>query len=811
MTKNYSSIRKNGFRLFTLLCLIIGLIESVNARNILSGRKQVFDRNWKFTIGDYPEASSEKFNDHTWRNIDLPHDWSIEGKVDRNAPSGNDGGYYPTGIGWYRKTFTLPKDYKTQKTGIYFEGVYMNSKVFVNGKPAGGHPYGYSSFFIDITPYLHTGRNTIAVRVDNSKQKNCRWYSGSGIYRHVWIVRTNPVHIAHHGIAISTQSINDGKAIIRVKATVCNETAAKKTITLSTQLADKKHVKSDTGLTTIELKAGSKQEIEQDITVNNPALWSVETPSLYNAVVTVKEDDKVLDTVTEPFGIRTISWSAKTGLLLNGREIKLSGGCLHHDNGLLGAAAYDRAEERKAKLMKAAGFNAVRTSHNIPSEAFLNACDRLGLLVIDEAFDGWRESKNKYDYSTLFDKWWKKDIEAMVLRDRNHPSIFCWSIGNEVIERKKIEIVTTARKLAEHIRLFDNTRPITSALAAWDKDWEIYDPLAAVHDIVGYNYLLHKATGDHQRVPSRVIMQTESYPKDAFDNWRLVMSHKYIIGDFVWTAIDYLGESGIGRYYYEGETPGEHYQRNQYPWHGAYCGDIDITGWRKPISHYRELLYNTNKKLYMAVKEPDGYYGKIKNTSWSVWPTWESWNWPRQTGKDIQVEVYSRYPKVRLYLNGQLKGESPTDSAHQFKAVFNIKYEPGELVATGVDNNTEKEKSILRTAGTPAQISLTADRRTLKADGQDLVFVTVEIKDKNGVLVPDATNNLLFNVSGAGVMAAAGNANMQDTDSYVSSEHKAWKGRAMVIIKSGRKAGTIKLKVSSPELPTSTLLFKANK
>lgn len=262
-----------------------------------------------------------------------------------------------------------------------------------------------------------------------------------------------------------------------------------------------------------------------------------------------------------------------------------------------------------------------------------------------------------------------------------------------------MEVVTTARKLADYVHKFDPSRPVTSALAAWDNDWEIYDPLAAVHEIVGYNYLLHRAPVDHQRVPSRVIMQTESYPRDAFANWSLVNGHDYIIGDFVWTAIDYLGESGIGRFYYAGESEGEHYQRNHYPWHGAYCGDIDLTGWRKPISHYRDLLYNPDKKLYLAVKEPDNYYGKVKETLWSVWPTWESWNWPGHEGKEIEVEIYSRYPKVRLYLNDKLIGEKFTEKEQQFKAVFLVSYEPGILKAVGVESEIEIEKTILQTAG----------------------------------------------------------------------------------------------------------------
>ena len=775
-------------------------------------RKQLFDYDWKFALGDSVSASAADFDDSAWRKLDLPHDWSIEGNISADAPTGNDGGYFPSGVAWYRKTFDVPADYSDRKVGIYFEGVYMNSEVFVNGVSLGVWPYGYSSFFYDLTPHLRFGeQNVVAVRVDNSQQKNCRWYSGSGIYRHVWLTVTDKVHVDHWGVAVTTPEVSEQKATVQVKTVLKNETPSGRRVTLTTTLFDaqKQHVGEEK--TVIELPANGTKEVALKVQVQQPSLWSPENPYLYEARCTVAEGDEEKDCVTQSFGIRTIEYSPEKGLLLNGKKIILNGGCLHHDNGFLGSVAFDRAEERKVELMKAAGFNAARTAHNVPSEAFLDACDRLGMLVIDEAFDGWRESKNKFDYSIYFDKWWQRDLAAMVLRDRNHPSIFCWSIGNEVIERKKLEVVMTAQKLTDLVHKLDGTRPVTSALAAWDSDWEIYDPLAAVHDIVGYNYMLFRAPADHKRVPSRVIMQTESFPRGAFDNWKLVTSNEYVLGDFVWTALDYLGESAIGRYYYVGDSEGEHYVRPQYPWHGAYCGDIDLTGWRKPISHYRDLLYNPNKKLYLAVKEPDNYYGKIKETAWSVWPTWESWTWEGHEGKPIDVEVYSRYPKVRLYLNDKLVGEQPTGVEQQFKAVFNMPYQPGTLKAVGVEDDREVEEKVLVTAGKPAKIRLTADRNTLTANGQDLSFVTVEVVDKDGRVVPGAENRLTFDVKGAGVIAAVGNANLRDTDSYVGNQRNAWKGRAMVILKSARKNGSIRLKASAKGLASASLVVKVNK
>lgn len=337
------------------------------------------------------------------------------------------------------------------------------------------------------------------------------------------------------------------------------------------------------------------------------------------------QGNQTLDVTQTRFGIRSIAFSTDKGFQLNGETVIINGGCVHHDNGCLGAKAYDRAEERRVERLKSAGFNAVRTSHNPPSQAFLDACDRLGLLVIDEAFDGWRTQKTPHDYAQVFDDWWQRDIAAMVLRDRNHPCIICWSIGNEIIERTTPEAVETAQKLADRVREFDVIRPVTSAMTTWGQGWEIFDPLMAAHDICGYNYQLQRAESDHERMPERIIVNTESYPRNAFFIWDQIQRHSYIIGDFVWTTMDYLGESGIGGYYYPNEKADEHWQSPRYPWHGATCGDIDLTGWRKPISHYRSMLYNDDERLYLAVREPNPDDGEIALTGWAVWPTWESW------------------------------------------------------------------------------------------------------------------------------------------------------------------------------------------
>jgi beta-galactosidase len=799
-------------RVYAILFFLLAVCMSGSAQHQnIDERNQLFDTNWKFFPGDTATASVVNFNDAGWRKLDLPHDWSIEGKIAPKNPTAGGGGYFPAGKGWYRKTFNVSGEWKTKKVSIYFEGVYMNSEVFVNGKSLGIYPYGYSSFRYDLTPYLVFDKeNVIAVRVDNSQHVNSRWYSGSGIYRHVWLTVTNPVHVAHWGVTITTPDVTSTKAIVQVKTLVKNETASSQRVVLKTLLSNKNSKNTGSNQVNVELPANSEKEVIQTIAIAKPLLWSPETPHIYQAQVQVLKDTRVVDANQTDFGIRSIKFTAEQGFQLNGKTLKMNGGCVHHDNGCLGAAAFDRAEERKVELLKAAGFNAVRTSHNPPSEAFLNACDRLGLLVMDESFDCWKIGKNRFDYAIYFDQWWKRDLEAMVMRDRNHPSIVMWSIGNEIPERGTPSAVKTAQMLADEVRKMDNSRPVTSAIVATEKKWEAFDSLMNVHDIAGYNYHLFSGPADHERVPSRIIVHTESYPRDAFTNWNLVQNNRYIIGDFVWTAMDYLGESGIGRWYYSGEAPGQHWENELFPWHGAYCGDIDLIGWRKPISHYRSLLYNNSEKLYMAVREPEPTPFEIKDTWWSVWPTWESWNWPGFEGKIIPVEVYSKYPKVKLYLNNKLIGEKATTREQEYKATFDVPYWPGIVKAVAVENDNEIAAATLQTSGDAAKIKITADRKEIAADGQDLSFITIEITDKDGIFQPGAANRLHFTIEGPGVIAGVDNADLKDHESYIGNTRKAWHGRALVVIRSTHDTGDVKLTVTSPGLSQAILTIKTH-
>ena len=736
--------------------------------------------------------------------MNLPHDWDIYTAPNpESGATGTGGGWYAAGKGEYRKKFATPKG---EIVKLHFEGVYQKAEVFVNGQKAGQHGYGYTPFTIDVTPYLFKGKrqNEVVVKVNNSEQPNCRWYSGSGIYRHVWLETMPAMHIAENGVFVTTPKIEANKATVNVEVAVQNEGNSEQQSIVEVEGQQK----------TVLLKAGESKKVDFSYTISNPHIWSPDDPYLYTANVKLSTLNSQLST---KYGIRSFSFDAEKGFMLNGKPMVLNGACVHHDDGVLGSMAFDAAEIRKVKLMKEAGFNLIRTSHNPTTRAFLDACDSIGMLVIGEAFDGWRTAKLKYDYSTLIDSCYREDIHAMVMRDRNHPSIISWSLGNEVIERKELRVVHTARLLKKAVLEIDDTRPITEALCAWDRDWEIYDPHFEVLDIGGYNYMIFKHASDHQRDPKRVMWQTESYPRDAFRNWATVNDHPYVVGDMVWTGLDYLGESGIGRYYYEGERPGESFAEGGQPdWHGAYCGDVDITGWRKPISHYREMLWDVKGQwskangLYMAVKEPNGYRGNIKETMWSVWPTWESWNWtgstdykgeavPSWEGKPIDVEVYTKAPEVKLYLNDKLVGTKQVNRDTQFKAVFSIPYEVGVLRA-----EADGKSVTLATAGEPARLRLTADRNVIAAGGQDLAYITVEVVDKDGRVCPDAAIPCEAVVKGQGQLMAFASADLKDREPKTSSRVTTWKGRALLVVRSSKTSGKAQINIKS-SLPTATL------
>ncbi len=752
------------------LTLSILIISALNG--FAQNSRTLMDSGWEFTKDGKTIA------------VDLPHDWDIyTGPFSGKGATGTGGGWFEGGKGEYKKTFATPN---AEVVKLHFEGVYQKAEVFINGKKAGQHAYGYTPFTVDVTPMLNKDKNEVLVKVDNSAQPNCRWYSGSGIYRHVWLMTMPKVHIKENGVFITTPEVSAQKATVKAEVEVVNESSATASATVGIDGSNTQ---------TVSLKAGESKKVEFTYTINNPRLWSPETPYLYTAEVSL--NGKKSESVR--FGVRSFSFDAENGFILNGKKVLLNGACVHHDDGAIGAMAFDAAEIRKVRLMKDAGFNLIRTSHNPTTRAFLDACDSIGMLVIGEAFDGWRTQKTAHDYSELIDSCYREDIHAMVLRDRNHPSIISWSIGNEVIERKEIRVIHTAKLLKNAILECDATRPVTEALCAWDRDWEIYDPHFEVLDIGGYNYMIFKHKEDHERDPKRVMWQTESYPRDAFRNWAYVNDFQYIVGDMVWTGLDYLGESSIGRYYYKGEREGESWIDGGHPeWHGAYCGDVDITGWRKPISHYRDMLWNGNETLYMAVREPNGYIGEIKNTMWSVWPTWESWTWRGWEGKPVEVEVYTKQPEVSLYLNGKLLETKKVSRETEFKAVFTVNYTPGTLRAEAGGKSVT-----LATAGEPAKLRLTTDRKTIKSGGQDLAFITVEVLDKAGNVCPEAAIPCNVTVTGGATLMSAASADLKDTEPYTTPRVTTWKGRAIIVIRSGNKAGMAKVSVKGGKLQGS--------
>jgi beta-galactosidase len=834
-----------------------GVIPSaMGASKPVAGRQALdADAGWKFYLGDASGAEAVSFADVSWRNVDLPHDWSIENKPEKDDPSGSGEGFFPGGVGWYRKTFRAPAEWKGKRVNVEFDGVYRDATVYLNGHKLGTHAYGYTAFAFDLTQDLSfEGANVLAVRVDNSAQPNSRWYSGSGIYRHVRVVATEPVHVAHWGVFVTTPEATSDSAKVSIRTRVENESAESAGVSVETVLLNEAGRKVGDTSSKLSVAPGKEEEAAQEITVDKPALWSPSSPAMYNTVSTIRKDGKVIDQVRTPFGIRSLSWSAEKGLLLNGKVVKLTGGSVHHDNGPLGAAAFDRAEERRVELMKAAGMNAVRTAHNPPSSAFLDACDRIGLLVLDEPFDVWEAHKVKFDYGSDFDASWKQDVSSMVLRDRNHPSVVIWGIGNEIPELEVERGAVLGKQLAEHVRALDNTRPLTLAFPGTTTK-PTAEAVFSQLDITGYNYnILPTYKKDHEQLPSRMMLTTESWPSKAFPLWEVSHDNPYVLGDLTWTAMDYLGESGIGAWQYgtpkqakiakgmEGMMAGtgmidqmftamangkdvmaDMAKNNSdpaskammelffhpYPWHAAECGDLDLTGWRKPQSYYRDIIWNGGDRVYATVRLPETEEKKIIAIMWADYPTLPSWTWLGEEGKPLEVEVYSGAEKVQLFLNDKLIGEKPTGRAQEFKAVFPVPYAPGVLKAVGVRGDRVVAESVLRTSGQATKLRVSADRKMVDANGEDLSFVTVEAVDADGRPDLQASQDVQFSVSGPGVIAAVGNGDAQDADSYRSEHRKLYQGRALVVVRSSRQAGAIVLTARSSGLSEGAVTIEA--
>ena len=768
-------------------------------------KRHLSDEDWRFHLGD-PAASRPDLDDSNWRRLDLPHDWSVELDRSPDCPSGDQGGFFVDGVGWYRKHFSAPDDWRERKVSVEFEGVYRNAEVWLNGHELGVHPYGYTTFHFDLTPYLRFGdkANVLAVRVDNSTHRHTRWYSGSGIYRHVWLIATHPVHVAQWGLSVTTPVVSEQEATVRVVTTVCNDSGTDQDIAVRCRVTGDGGIEIHADAET-NVRAGTDAELVADVVVPSPVLWSPESPSLYRLVAEVSVEGEVLDTETTAFGIRSFYFNTEEGFVLNDRRTILRGGCVHHDCGPLGAASIDRAEERKVEVLKASGFNAIRCAHNPPSPAFLEACDRLGMLVIDEAFDVWREGKIPYDYHRHFDDWWQRDLDSMLLRDRNHPSIILWSIGNELCERGLPEGAALAKTLSARVRKIDPTRPITAGINSVP-EWRDTDGLFDYLDVCGYNYRLEAYEPDHELHPDRVIIATESFPPQSYEYWKAVEKLPYVAGDFVWTSHDYLGEAGIGH------TRSEDKEQNfalGYPWNQANCGDIDLCGWKRPQSHYRDVLWNRAAEPYIAVHPPNPSGKEIVVSHWGWHDVQPSWTWPGCDGEELRVDVYYACDEIELFLNGKSLGKRPATAESVHIATFRVSYEAGELEAVAYADGIETGRSALSTAGPAERIRLCADRVSISSDPRDLAYVTVEVVDASDKTCPNAANMVFFTVTGPGRIAAVASADPRNTETYRGNSHSVWRGKCLVVVQPTGEPGEIRLLAHADHLEGGSLDVEA--
>lgn len=755
-----------------------------------------FNEGWRFSPGDTEEAWRPDFDDSSWRQLNLPHDWSIEGEFSSTNPATPGGGALPGGTGWYRKTFSVEQNNEGKLYYIEFDGVYRNSEVWVNGHYLGMRPYGYISFRYDLTPHLRTGaeKNVIAVRVDNSGQPNSRWYSGSGIYRNVWLVSTGTIAVDHHGTFVTTPEVNEERASLNIDIRIKNTTGAARTADIRSGIYDEDGKRVALMITEGLLLQDTITDLSQDVVIEKPYLWSVSSPYLYKVITGISVDGKKTDSFETTFGVRSFSFSSEDGFILNGAPLKILGVCNHHDLGCLGAAVNTRAIERQLEILKSMGCNAIRTSHNPPAPELLDLCDRMGFIVMDEAFDMWKKSKTPFDYSLDWDEWHERDLRDFVMRDRNHPSVFIWSIGNEIPEQWDTTGITIARELAGIVRDLDTTRPVTSGLN--DPYPHNYIYRSGVLDLIGYNYHDTSFTSFPSDFPGEKFIASETnsalatrgsydmpsdvirtwpvrwdlpfndgnpdYSCSSYDNcsapwgsthertWRLIREHDYMSGMFIWTGFDYLGEP----------TP------YWWPARSSYFGVIDLAGFPKDAFYFYQSEWTDNPVLHL----------------------FPHWNWSED--QTVDVWAYTNCDSVELFLNGNSLGiQEKNDSL--FRVMWRVPFEPGVLTAIGKKNGTEIIRTEVKTAGEPAAIELIPDRPVITADGRDLSFITVNVLDKEKNIVPYADNLISFSVEGDAVIAGVDNGSQISHESFQASERKAFHGKCLAVIMAGRSKGRV--------------------
>jgi beta-galactosidase len=744
----------------------------------VGAERQNFDFDWKFLKADSTVFATSDYNDSAWAEVQLPHDWNISETFDINI--GGHAAYLPEGIGWYRKTFSVPQTMKKQRVAIHFDGIFMQSDVYVNGHHLGYRPYGFCSIEYDLTPYLNFGgKNTIAVRVNTTGDRP-RWYGGAGIYRHTWLVTANAVHVATYGTYVTTPNVSKERADVKVTTTVVNTTTTPQQITLSQRILDPSGREINKNNQKIALAVGDSTNFEQMLTIANPQLWGVESPTLYTLETTLRSGSKVIDKNITPFGVRTFRFDPQTGFWLNGEHVKLKGLCLHQDAGSMGVAVPDDVYQRRLNILKEYGCNALRMAHNQPSPELLDMCDRMGFLVIDEAFDKW---KSGY-YAKYFDQWWQADMSDMIMRDRNHPSIILWSIGNELQEawNEDDEGVERATMLRDFVHRLEPTRPTT--LAGQNNHQSKF---SAVVDVTGYNYLEARAITEHKQHPNQCFLISEELPYYSGEEgniraystqnpWNLVKDNDFFAGGFIWSGVDYLGEAG-------------------WPGKGWPNGLFDICMDEKPRAAYHRAMWNDKPMVSIAVLD-NSLNIEHGRDLWQ-WPKMAAhWNFPwSYEGLILQVSTITNCDEVELRVNDKTMGRNKTAEFQNNNIIWNIPYTPGTIEAVGYNNGEEVARQKLVTSGNTSACTLSVDRKELTANGTDVANVAITLVDKDGNKVSTDDKIVTISVEGNARLLALDNGDLRREKHFGGDMLPTYFGRALVVLQAGRKAGKARLKI----------------
>ncbi len=781
-------------------------------KSVFKPSAELFDFNWKFSLGEQAGAEQPGFYDKDWRILDLPHDYSIEQPFDSLNPTGTGGAYAFGGVGWYRKSFILKPRSNGKRVVIRFDGIYRNSDVWINGHHLGFRPYGYSSFSYDLSAYLNPvgSPNVLAIKVNTAEQPNSRWYTGAGIYRHVWLLITDETHLVPGGVFVKTHSVEPGLARLASSSEIKNNSKEIRNLVLKSIITDPGKDEAAAQTSFFVLHPGDSILVEQEFEVQNPALWSTSSPNLYSYNCTLWEGNKLLDQYESKIGIRTFRFDPDSGFFLNGNPLKLNGTNNHHDGGPLGAACLKPTFVRQLTLLKEMGCNALRMSHNPPAPELLQVADSLGFLVIDEIFDEWTMGKREKGYAPFFENWHQRDVTDWIRRDRNHPSVIAWSLGNEVVEQRSGEHgLTILEKLKSAASAHDTTRPFTSGCN--EIPHANSSGFTTALDIVGYNYREPMYEADHFAYPKRVIYGSETviyplhpgneFPLHSYAEWLKGQKASYIAGEFLWTGFDYLGEAGIGA----GGTSTEPWNYwPKWPWKSAICGVFDLCGFDKPAYWFRKALWSDEPMVYLAVPFDSVAFNHNLSPFWGwpkVWPHWNQW----PMGELLPVQVYTNCRNVELLLNGRSLGKKEWDIVQEPFLVWQVPYEVGTLEAIGFSDEGEACRFSVSTVGEPVAIRLSADRSSLYGNKQDLAYVKAEVVDKDGCIVPFANNLIEFELSGDGKLASVGNGDPACLIPFKGNKMEAYFGRCLAIVQSGSSRSKLVLSAKSEGLRMASL------